>query len=468
MKSFFRVLVFASMFAPFGLNSATPVRGQDVDPQTNDWVLRMLALGDEVPEDKMLRAQALPVLRGVLKNPTYTDPRLRPENPIPMAAQAIRWLTEIAPGELVPYLELTKHPDEEIRRLMFEGLAGSLDAKAVPVLAGVIAKEREGLGGDVLARIGDQITYHRRRPPADFVDRLWPHLEADVARGDQTPSSAQLLCLLDRDRAQKFLCSEAVLTLKSPSLSEVLEALEKHELEVPSEQLLPLVQEFVTLPREPDRHFNVLRFGIRLLAAKKHPWVKKWIDQELADGPPKALPRNAGEAEKKKHQDRGYRYRTAAYALMRYEGITGEVFDSVRDRPEFDQLTEPQKHVAAACQYHYSMSASGHENVYSSSTARYLDQMEPALRAVGAERHLKILEAANATWGKLNPAKNFTEFHRRNPDPTEEQLAKFKELDERESELEEYEPLITTLEIYAAKHAEHFREFLRRTVPGSK
>ena len=339
-------------------------------------------------------------------------------------------------------------------------LADAMDANAVDRLGEAILKERKESGSDVIARVRNQISYYHRQPPADFAQRLWPHLEADVLRGDDIPSSAELLCLLDRRKAQDFLCSDKVLSFKAPGLSHVLEALDKYELEVPSERLLPVMEKLMALP-DPLNQFAALRCGLRRLAAVKHPRAKEWIDAAFAAGPPGPLAKGSVAAEKLKHRRQVFHFAIAAHALLRYEGITGDVVNCICDREEFEKLPEPRKHVAAAIDYKISMDEGGLNYLYSEGATGLLDQVEPAFRAVGAREHLEIVEAANATWGERNPAKDFAKFTREKLEPTKEQRARFKELDERESELEERTPLISLLEIYAAKHAEDFKDLGR-------
>jgi hypothetical protein len=124
VRFFFQFLVIASALFPIGPLDIAPVHGaEDANPEMTAIILRRLAVGDDVPEEKSAHVTLIPILRGILKDPTHTDPAIPSDKRLPIATGAIQWLSEIAPGELLPFMELARHPDENIRKAIVLGLA---------------------------------------------------------------------------------------------------------------------------------------------------------------------------------------------------------------------------------------------------------------------------------------------------------------------------------------------------------
>jgi hypothetical protein len=456
VKKYLRSLVSASSFGLIITGSCAAADTINADPEAAALVGAVICSGNSIPEEERLRKRMIPVLQQMLRDPASLTTRVLGEGPL-LAAESMKLLGELAPAETVPFRQFARHSDEQLRKATLFGLARSLDEKAAELLGEVILNDRERMGFEVIIGIRSEISYYKRVPSPEFVKAIWSHLEADVTRGDQTPSAADLLCRLDPIRARKFLCSEKILSLKTPGLGHVLEALEKRGIDVPNERLLPLVEAFMAEKKVSPEGHSPLRYGLRILAAKKHPRAKEWIDGILAAGPPEPLRKNASDALKQTHQRKIFRFRAAAHALVRYEGIVGDVMGLTCPRSEFDRLTEPQKHAAAAFEYLWPVNAGGHQQLYNCTATVFLDQIAPALEQIGARRHLEIFYEANAVWGDVNPIKNLRKFLKDEPAPTEEQKRRFDELDTKFYHLDDTQSLYSLLEIYAARNAEHFK-----------
>jgi Domain of unknown function (DUF4375) len=407
--------------------------------------------------------RAVPYLRKIIEHPDSLKTRHAGDANPPVAADALTMLSQIAPKETSAFKELANHPDQTVARPARLALARSFDPSSVEMIGKAITGKDKDERFDMLGVLNGEIRYHKRRAEKKFVESLLPFLKADIRRGDGIPSSSKLFCRVDQKAALEFLCSEEIAKIGAPGLQYTMEALVEFQIPAPVDRILPIFEELSTRKDLKPDDFMPLRCSVWLLAAQKHPRAKGWIHEILAKGPPDVALRTvdprATTAERIiANWTDVFHFHAAAYAYPRYEGIVGEIMDvAAVGRKEFDKLTEPQKTVATAYIFSFDHNGGGFSDVYTDSSAEFLDAFCGALERIGAKKQLEVLHKANATWGKVNPETNFAGFQKFNAIPDAEQKRIYSDLDDQFYAYDSVQSIDSLTRIYAAKNAEHFR-----------
>jgi len=277
------------------------------------------------------------------------------------------------------------HPDSKFRRQAALTLGKIASPECMEPMKKALTDQDRNVREYALMGLAHRLQEQERNDA--FLAAIFPGvvpLLNDGAYDVQGP--AEVLAWIDLARAEPILKSPAYFTTRNPQLRQVLEALNRKEVKVPRDSLMPLLGELDRLaekdsPREMEYAAALVLYArnpdestvsrLQALLRSKSEWV--------ADAAGAGLEILAGIYPK-----------SAVWAAYEYRG--------------FEAMSKPLQYYHAVEDYRDEVNNGGHHQYFYNSTGDMYPTAVEALKAIGATSKAKILSDALWAFVPFRPA----------------------------------------------------------------
>jgi HEAT repeat protein len=388
-------------------------------------------------------ARPLPYLLKALDDPRTSTIVFAPKgfDPIEMFpfGRICGLLDEFAPVEAAkPLARYLDHPDPMFRRKAASLLASLGCAECLEPVKKALTDEDHQVREATLGGLNRGLA--QRQPDVGFLSGVFPVLVPLLAAGTySTVSPAEVMMAVDPIKAAPILESPRYFAVRNPQLREVLTALDRENVKISREIVLPLLAKLEPLAGNP-REESIYAAALVLYANNPDDRAESrfW---SLIDSPSSTIAS------------------TAALGLKILAGINPHAAVwNVYDKRGFAAMTEPQQFYFAVEIYKDEVDNGGHNQYFYNDESDLYRKAIEGLRAIGAPVHSAMLLDAARAFAPGQPAP--TEGERRNQmegfGPV--QSAIFASADQRfyDSEKEPSSRLDVLLARYALKHRSDF------------
>ncbi|MCP3995573.1 MAG: DUF4375 domain-containing protein [bacterium] len=357
----------------------------------------------------------------------------------------IAGLLELGPREAVrPLVDFIDHENQDFREAAAEALGSIGTAECIaPVLKTL--KDDDDVRYSAMRGIEKGV--EAGRSTRQFLDAIFPAL-MELLRDDSSYpfiSAAQLMLLIDAERALPVLLSPEYFTTENEELYVIIDALNEALHKVPHRILLPFLESAKPLvgTTKTSRGYPTLpydfQFGLGLVAYAINPddSAEPTVRRELA---------SSSEV-----------VRTHAAAALEILFGTADAYDlviDIVDEQGFDALSTPQKHYYAVNFYFTQVRNGGHSTYFDNSYGDNWKWAMDGLKAVGADARLEILREATAVFGTEGPSSDYSRRGEQLERLSPQQYDFLDELDERSHSSDEN--ISVLLAMYTIANKEHF------------
>jgi hypothetical protein len=230
------------------------------------------------------------------------------------------------------------------------------------------------------AMIGIRRGMEAGRSAKGFLDAVFPDLSQLLDRSDQSVGGDAPLLLLsiNEERAIPVLYSPQYFTTKNPEVHYILRALNRHEIQIPHDRLLPLLAE---LKDSADKYPRDYTYEEALVAYGIHPdaATDELLRKEL-NSPNEQVRQGAAKG---------------LLLLHRISNAFGYVCQ-LMETQGFKRLTERQQYLYAVTVYRSQVNNGGHSQYFFNSSGDHWKSALLGLRTINATTSAKVLSRAVA------------------------------------------------------------------------
>ncbi|MFA8020939.1 DMP19 family protein [Bremerella cremea] len=295
-------------------------------------------------------------------------------------------LAPLGPQEAIaPLTKLVDLPDPMLRQEVAYGLGAIGKSDCVEPLQKLLADQDVAVVVHGLNGIQDSIT--EQVASKKFLREIFPAVDAvrgkDLDVYDFEVSAEELMLQIDADRAVATLVTKDNLQPDNLTTADALGALNDHEIKIPHEILLPLIEE-AKASIDEERMYWVYLAAVQAYANNPDKNTEQFLIEELTN-PVIEFPEHIGEI------------------LLEMKGIedpTYHVMDRVFEF-EFDQLSDSHQKYWAVWSYMTDVTDSGHEEYFLTTPVVEQKVALNALKEMGATKIAGIFEAASIQTGTI-------------------------------------------------------------------
>ena len=264
------------------------------------------------------------------------------------------------------------------------GKVGS--SEIVPLLHRILAGEDEGMRDYAL--MGLQYAVINGRLDDTCRKDLFPDLLQLLTEDKSANYAADLLVEFNATKAKEFFMSEALFTPNSQSLHEALKAMARHNILIPRQRLLPLIQALEAGELKYPQSYTLAHALLCLGQNRQSDDLK--ILERLADHNEERVAKGAAEG---------------LLAYYNLNGFSERTWDAEQKRG-FTSLTPEQQHWAAVFILDSEVNNGGLSQYFFNYSGDRWRLALAGLEAMGANERASILKEAVAKFGAEKPSEN--------------------------------------------------------------
>jgi hypothetical protein len=354
-----------------------------------------------------------------------------PTTPINRLAEL---LVDAPSAEAVPLLaNFVSDPRYTIRAAIGFAIGSAASADSIEPLHQLLADKKDHVPAMTLNGLTRAVKAKRVDPRV--AQELPPDLEKLTRYWNTAESAASILLEFDRPRSIARLASPEIFTPSNPGIGGVLQAFLNHDVLVPREQMLTLIDD---LARPGVRRSAAPLYAFQLIGRHRHAEDRDRLEAAL------------------KHED-SWVSKGGAAGLLAWHGLEGfekKIWDAL-EAEDIARLKPSQRHWMAVFSYNAEVNNGGHSQYFFNATGDTWPDARAGLQAMGSTERLGILREALGRFGPEGPAAD--------PDARRSQLAKLIRGDEdtfaslNDRYYKSKEQIDALLAKYVIAHAEDFR-----------